>query len=318
MITGVPRFTFGRTDMLAGFQLIPVLIGVFAVSEVLVQTKNITRRGGSFRGSIDKLYIRWRTMRRHLWTILRSALLGTFVGIVPGTGGGIASFIAYAEAKRIAKRPEEFGQGSLDGVAAAEASNNATTGGALVPMLTLGIPGDPSTAVLIGAFMIQGLQPGPLLFQQHGRTVFALFAGLLIANILLFGVGFLGLRFFARIANVPVYILSPTVILLCVVGSYAVANSMLDVVVMFVMGLVGYLMRKYAFPGGPLVIGFILGPMVEKALRQSLTQSKGSWMIFLESPICVVFLVLTLVSVLFPFIRQEIARRRDTGSRSVR
>jgi putative tricarboxylic transport membrane protein len=315
LFTGVPRFTFGQTYMLAGFKLVPVLIGVFAVSEVLYQIRNIGKKQISFQGQIDKLFIRWKEMKKYMWTIIKSGLIGTFVGIVPGTGGGIASFIAYAEAKRVSKRPEEFGEGALEGVAAAESSNNATTGGALVPMMTLGIPGDPLTAVLIGAFMIQGLQPGPLLFQHHGRTVFALFAGLLVANLLLFALGYLGLRFFAKIAHVPVSILSPTIVVLCFVGSYAVGNSMLDVVVMVVMGIVGYLMRKYEFPGGPLVIGFILGPMVEKSLRQSLTRSHGSWLIFLKSPICLVFLILTILSIIYPMIRDRVIRKKPmTGA----
>jgi putative tricarboxylic transport membrane protein len=308
-VTGVPRFTFGSTDMLGGFSLIPVLIGVFAASEVFLQAQQSFGKGATFRAQIDKIYISFREMKRYLVTIIRSGLIGTFIGIVPGTGGPIAAFIAYSEAKRFSKHPEEFGKGSPEGVAAAESANNATTGGTLVPMLTLGIPGDAVTAVLVGAFMIQGLQPGPLLFVQHGRTVFALFAGLFVANIILFIFGALGLRYFAKVANVPSRIQAPIILLLCFVGSYTVANSMVDVGVMLAMGVVGYFMRKYEFPGAPMVIGLILGPIVEKSLRQSLTTSHGDWMIFLNSPICAIFLFLTCLSILWPLIR----KRREKG-----
>jgi putative tricarboxylic transport membrane protein len=302
--TGVPRFTFGSTEMMSGFNLIPVLIGVFATSEILFQAQQRIDKTG-FKGEIKNIFIGFNRIKKYIVTIIRSSLIGSFIGAVPGTGGGIAAFIAYAEAKRVSKQPEKFGTGVLEGVAAAESANNATTGGALVPMLTLGIPGDSVTAVLIGAFMIQGLIPGPLLFQQHGRTVFALFAGFFVANVILLLMGLVGLRYFARVANIPSRILSPIILLLCFVGSYAVANSLVDVGAMLVMGGVGYFMRKYGFPGGPLVIGMILGPMVEKAMRQSLTVSHGDWTVFLKSPIGCSFLVLTVASLVWSSIRQR-------------
>lgn len=303
-ITGVPRFTFDNSDMLAGFNLIPILIGVFAVSEVFYQILRPQNKHEGFKGKIPHTYIKFKEMKSYLFSMVRSGLMGTFIGIVPGTGGGIAAFVAYAEAKRASKHPETFGHGEPDGVAAAESANNATTGGALVPMLTLGIPGDPVTAVLIGAFMIQGLQPGPLLIQQNPTTVYALFAGLLIANVMLYVLGCIGLRHFAKVANIPQQILGPVVLLLCFVGSYAVANNMVDVCAMLALGLIGFFMKLYGFPGAPLVIGMILGPMVEKSLRQSLTMSDGDWSIFLYNPICAIFLALTIVvSVVMPIYR---------------
>jgi len=311
-ITGVPRFTFGSTNMLSGFNLIPVLIGVFAASEVFFQAQKPPEIIEGFKGKIGKIYMGFGKMKSYMLTIVRSSLIGTFIGVVPGTGGGIAAFVAYAESKRVAKHPEKYGTGEIDGVAAAESANNATTGGALVPMLTLGIPGDPVTAVLIGAFMIQGLQPGPLLFQQNARTVFALFAGLLIANMILFVLGMIGLRYYAKVANLPSQILGPIVLLFCFVGSYAVANSMVDVGAMLGMGVVGFFMRRYGFPGAPLVIGLILGPMVEKALRQSLALSNGDWSIFVKSPICASFIGLILFfSILLPIYRA----RKTAGAR---
>jgi len=305
-ITGVPRFTFGSTAMLSGFNLIPVLIGIFAASEVFYQVVGLAKKEVKIKVQetpISGIFISLSQIKRNAFNLIRSSLLGTFIGVVPGTGGGIAAFIAYSEAKRASKQPEKFGTGVMEGVVAAEAANNSTTGGALIPMLTLGIPGDPVTAVLIGAFMIQGLTPGPLLLQQQGRIVFALFAGLLIANFMMLGMGFLGIRLFAKIVKVPVRVLSPIILCLCFVGSYTVANSMVDVAAMLALGMVGFFMRKFEFPGGPIVIAFILGPMVEKSLRQSLTMSHGSWAIFFHSPICIIFLILAVLSVGFNIVR---------------
>ncbi len=306
-ITGVPRFTYGSTVMLCGFNLIPVLIGIFAASEVFYQAVGVSKKEEIKikvqEDAISGIFISLSQITRNAFNLIRSSLLGTFIGVIPGTGGGIAAFVAYSEAKRAAKQPEKFGTGVIEGVIAAEAANNSTTGGALIPMLTLGIPGDPVTAVLIGAFMIQGLTPGPLLLQQQGRIVFALFAGLLIANFMMLGMGFLGIRFFAKIVKVPARVLSPIILCLCFVGSYAVANSMVDVAAMLALGIVGFFMRKFEFPGAPIVIAFILGPMVEKSLRQSLTMSHGSWSILLHSPICIIFLILAVLSVGFNIVR---------------
>ena len=298
-VSGVPRFTYDTNILLSGFNLIPVLIGIFAASEVFYQAVETSKMKNIFQPkdiSLTGLFISLSDLEKNAINILRSSLIGTLIGVIPGTGGGSAAFVAYAEAKRVSKYPEKFGTGLIEGVAAPESANNATTGGALVPMLTLGIPGDPVTAILIGAFMVQGLRPGPLLFQQQGHIVFALFAGLLIANIVMLGFGFAGIRLFAKIIKVPIRILSPSILCLCFVGSYAVANSMLDVTVMLALGMVGFFMRKYDFPGAPIVIAFILGPLVETSLRQSLAISNGSWMIFLNNPICVAFLIITFVS----------------------
>ena len=304
-VTGVPRFTFGYTPLLSGFNLIPVLIGVFAVSEILYLIRQ-RQTSVAAEGKVEKLALSLAEFKGQLRNIGRSSLLGTFVGIVPGTGGGIASFMAYDLAKRRSKNPELFGKGSLEGVASAEAANNATTGGALVPMLTLGIPGDPSTAVLMSAFMIQGLQPGPLLLQNEPRTIFSLFAGLLLANVLMFGFGMIGIRAFSKVVRIPIRILAPTVLVLCFVGSYAIANSILDVAVMLLMGGLGYLMRKFGFPGAPLVIGLILGPINEAALRRALSASRGNWMVFFENPIFLIFLALTIMSFVLPLVRKKL------------
>jgi len=307
MITGVPRFTFGSISFLGGIDLMTMLIGFFAAAEVLNITENSKSTTDVTKNiyKVNKVYLPIKQIKSNMVTIVRSSFIGTFIGIIPGAGASIASFISYTIAKRFSKKPENYGSGSIEGIAAAESANNAMTGGALIPMMTLGIPGDPVTAVLIGAFMIQGLQVGPLLFREHSATVFALFAGFIIANIFLFFIGLIEIHIFARIANVQLSILGPIIMVLCFVGSFAIRNSMFDVGIMLVMSLLGYFLRKHEFPGGPLVIGFILGPMMEKSLRQSLTYSNGNWSIFVQSPVCLLFLVLTLLSLVLYILKNK-------------
>jgi putative tricarboxylic transport membrane protein len=307
-LTSVSRFTFGTTALLSGFNLIPVLIGVFAVSEVLYQVRHACPQGSTQAQpsmNLARTYIPIKEVLKFSSTLIRSSLIGTFVGIVPGTGGGIAAFIAYDVTKRVSKNPEALGKGSMEGVAAPESANNAVTGGALVPLLTLGIPGDAVTAVLISAFMIQGLQPGPLLFQNNPRTVYALLAGLFLANIAMYVIGVFCVKIYAQVLRIPILMLCPIILLLCFVGSYAVAGSLLDMCITMVMGIVGYYFRLYGFPSGPLVIGLILGPMVEKSLRQALTASQGDWAILISSPIAIAFFLLTAISLFLPFIMRK-------------
>lgn len=304
LFTAVPRFTFGSITAMQGLRVIPVLIGVFAISEVL----NLvwTNRGSLTAGSQEGIKTsNWplHVLNRQTFNLIRSSLIGTLVGIVPGTGGGIASFMAYDIAKRSSKTPDEFGKGSLEGIAAAESANNATTGGALVPMLTLGIPGEATTAVLISAFMIQGLQPGPLLFRSNPQVVYMLLAAMFVANIVLLVLGWLGMRAFAQVSRIPVWVLAPTITVLCVIGAYSVANSSFDVVLLSVLGLIGYLIYRKGYPGAPLIIGLILGPMNEKALRRALTASRGDWTVFVRSPISAFFIALALASVILAIVR---------------
>ena len=312
LMTGVTRFTFGSLSLTQGMSLIPVLIGVFALSEVFnnIRDEKMNISDSSAQAQIGKLYLPFKEFWKMKRCILISAIIGTFIGIVPGTGGGIASFMAYNFAKSGSKHPEEFGKGALEGVASAETANNATTGGALVPMLTLGIPGDSSTAVLIGALMIHGIQPGPMIFQTDARTVYMLFAALLIANVVLLILGLFGIRIFSKVTKIPIWLLLPSIIVLCVVGSYSVSNSGFDLVVMFVVGVLGYFMQRNGFPGSPLIIGLILGPMNEMALRVALTASKGDWTVFLKSPISLSLLILTVGSLIYPMIKGKIFNRK--------
>ena len=238
-------------------------------------------------------------------TILKSSAIGTMIGIIPATGGDIAAFLAYGEAKRSSKNGDKFGTGELEGVAAPEAANNGVTGGALIPLMTLGIPGDAVTAIFLGALMLQGLRPGPLLFKDNAELVYAIFAGMFLANIIFMLFGLFAIKYIARVINVPKPILTPIIFILCIVGSYSINNSLFDLLIMMFFGVLGYLMDKYKFPVSPIVLALILGPMVESEFRRSLLLSSGSFSIFFTRPICVAILTLTVISVVGAYIQQR-------------
>lgn len=232
-------------------------------------------------------------------TLLRGSIIGVVLGAIPGLGATPASFLSYSEARRKSAHPERFGTGEIEGVAAAEAGNNGVAGSTLIPLLSLGIPGDVVTAILLGAFMIHDLKPGPLLFQENLDIVYALFLGILASSPLLFICGKIAIRVFAKITEVPRQLLFPGVFAFCLYGTYAVNSSMFDVGIMLGMGVLGYVMHLCAVPAAPFVIAFIFGPMVEDSFRQSLITSDNNPMIFFSSPITIVFWLLTLASIVF-------------------
>ncbi|MBW1972855.1 MAG: tripartite tricarboxylate transporter permease, partial [Deltaproteobacteria bacterium] len=303
-IAGTPRFSFGYVDMIKGVGLIPMLIGLFAISEVLIQLeKKISDEIKDIRvkesANPDDNRVTASEMKRCLRTIFRGTGIGTFLGAIPGIGSTLAAFLNYGMAQKASKHPEKFGKGEIEGVAAAESGNSAVCGATLIPLLSLGIPGDIVTAVLLGAFMIQGLAPGPLLFKEHSDIIYALFVGLMVCNLGNLVIGSIGIRFFAKVLKVPSRILYPLILILCFVGTFAVNNSLFDVGAMFSFGLIGYIMRKFDYPLAPLLIAFVLGPMIETALRQGLIMSDGSFIIFLQRPISLSFLILTALSIFF-------------------
>ena len=220
------------------------------------------------------------------------------MGAIPGIGGAPSAFLSYSEAKRTSKVSENFGKGELEGIAAAESGNNGVCGATMIPLLALGVPGDVITAVILGAFMIHGLQPGPILFEQNITIVYAIFMGIMLSSIYLLVVGKVGIKLFAQVSDVPNSFLYPIVLVLCVFGAYAVGNTMFDLIVMFVMGLVGYFMLKFKIPAAPFLIAFILGPLLEDSFRQSLQLSRGSFDIFVRNPMCWVFLTMTVLSLI--------------------
>lgn len=296
------RFCFDLVELDGGLSLIPVLIGLFALSEVFLQLGR-KGKGGEDRFAIvhskkrEDNRVSWKEFRPCIRTILRGTAIGTGIGIIPGIGTGIASFISYGRAKRTSKNPEDFGRGSLEGIAASESGNSSVVGATFIPMLTLGIPGDLVAAVIMGAFMIQGFIPGPLLFVEHADIMYAIFIGFFICDIVYFVIGSIFMKYAAYLSKVPRDILFPIVFLFCVVGSYAISNSLFDVGIVIVFGVVGYYMQKFGFAVAPFLIAFLLAPIGETAARQALLISSGSLSIFFTKPISLVFFIATLLSI---------------------
>lgn len=306
-LTGFARFTFNNINLLSGISFVPVLIGLFAVSEAFLSVEQILAKA-TVNTKFASQLLNWKEIRSISWTSIKSAVMGTFIGIIPGAGADIAAFVAYGEAKRSSKHPEKFGTGVLEGVAAPEAANNGVTGGAMVPLLTLGIPGDATTAVMLGAFMMLGMRPGPMLFKENADVVYAVFAGLLVANVFMLLYGLFGVRFFARVLTVPRTILTPIIFILCVVGAYAINNSMFDVWVMMAFGVIGYIMQKFQFPISPIVLALILGPMAEGEFRRSMMMFQGDLTMFITRPIAVVLLLAAAISIISTVRKQRKAR----------
>lgn len=298
-ITGYSRYTFGSTFLMGGLQFIPVLVGLFALSQCFVSMETIFEQR-SIENKITRALPTKEDLKTILPTTIRAGITGTFIGSVPGAGGDISAFISYDMEKRLSKHPELFGTGIPEGIAAPEASNNGTTGGALIPLLTLGIPGDPNTAVMLGALMVHNLIPGPQLFVEHAETVYTLFAGFIIANIFMLILGLSGIRLFTKIVSIPKQILVPIIMVLCTVGSFAINNNFNDVIAMLIAGVIGYFLIKGGFPLSPIVLALILGPMAEGNFRRSLVMSQGDFMIFFERPISCIFILIAIISIIIP------------------
>jgi len=293
-----PRFTFGVVDLFRGISMMVVMIGLFAVSEVLIQAEHKQKESTTYI-PVSKGGVTWEDLKSCLTTIFRGSLIGLSIGTIPGIGATPSSFLTYSETKRVSKHPEQFGKGAIQGVAAAESGNNAVCGGALIPLMALGIPGDVTTAVLLGALMIHGLTPGPVLFKEHSEIVYGIFAGLIIANLLLLVIGSQSIRLFSLITRLPRFVIFPVTAILCTIGVYGFNSSYFDLWIMLLFGVIGYLMRKYDFPLAPLLIAFILEPIGERAIRQSLTLSGGNPRIFITRPISAFFLFLAVVVSIF-------------------
>lgn len=308
-ISGAARYTFGYTGFAAGFSFTPALIGLFAISEIFIQLESI------FEDRVAKVNVSgvWPSLaelRESMGTMLRGSIIGTVIGIVPGVGSGTASWISYNEARRASKTPEKFGTGHMPGVAATESANNAVCGGALVPLLALGIPGDVVTAVLMGGLMIHGLAPGPLLFQENPGVVVGLFTGNFIANIFMFIFGMAGITYFAKILLVPKKILTISIALFCFIGSYAINLNVFDLYTMLGFGVLGYAMQKFGFSQAALCIALILGPMAESNLRLGLLNVDNDIVRFCASPITLVFLALTPLSLAWPILQERRAKKK--------
>lgn len=295
-MSGEARFTFGTPDLMGGISLIPVLIGLFALAEVLLQLER-RQRSVAVAGDNGGPKLPFREFIGHWRVLLRSSGVGTFIGVLPGMGAEIACWISYGIASKWSKKPQEYGKGSLEGVGAAEAAANATCPACLVPMLAFAIPGDTVTAVLLGAFMAHNINPGPLLFEQHGPLIYSFFAVLIASNLMLLVFGRVAIRWLRNIGSVPNGLLLPAVTALCFAGAFAVNSSYFDMFVVLVAGIAGVLMKKLSVPVAPMVITLMLSPTLEQNIRQSLAFSDGSLGIFFTRPISAGFLILTALSV---------------------
>ncbi len=309
LLTSVERFTFGYNELSEGIGFVPVMIGVFGISELLVQAggldtvrKQVSMKSIKLPGRADYVKV-WRT-------ILRSSGIGTFIGILPAEGATVASMIGYNEAKRWSKTPEEFGKGAIEGIAGSEAANNAATGGAMVPTLALGIPGSPTAAVILAGMMVHGLRPGPSLFTEQADFVYAIFWSMMLVNVLFFFVGLYGARLFARVTFIPVQILWPTVFTFSIVGAYALDQSMMDVWIALAFGIIGFMMRRHGFSVVPMAIGLILGGMLETRLGQSMVMLDEQWWLMATRPLTLFFFVLTALALFGPMIWGRFFKQR--------
>ena len=308
LTSGVERFTFGVAELTDGIHFVPVLIGLFAMSELLAQSsaaklayERITSIVIKLPSKADFLKVRW--------TLLRSSCIGTFIGILPAEGSTVAAIIGYNEAKRFSKDKAEFGKGAIEGIAGPEAANNAATGGAMVPTLALGIPGSATAAVILAALVAHGVRPGPRLLSDTPEFVYVIFAAMLIANLMFFAIGLGGAKVFSRITLVPRTLLWPAVFVFSMVGAYSAASSLADVWIMLIAGFAGFVMQRHGFGAAPLVMGLILGRLVEESLSQSMILFDNNWLRFFESPICLLFFALTLLGLCWSPLVSALQRR---------
>jgi putative tricarboxylic transport membrane protein len=303
IISGRDRFIFGQFYLLDGIEFIALSIGIFALGEVFV---NIEKPVGAtlFKvpGKLRDLLPSRQDFRDSRFAIAQGSVLGFFIGTLPGAGATIASFMSYIVAKRFSKRPERFGHGAVEGVAAPEAANNSETGGAMIPLLTLGIPGSGSTAVMLGILILYGLQPGPLLFTESPDVVWPVIASMYIGNVALLILNLPLVPMWASILRLPYYVIYPSILLISIVGVYSIHGSLFDVWVLLVFGVLGYVMRKLDIPAAPLVLAFVLGPMAERALRQSMVMSQNSLDIFFTRPLSLVLMIGAILLLLMPLV----------------
>lgn len=306
MISGVYRYTFDNVSLFEGMPSVPLVIGLFSACQVFAlgeqKRASIVHEIAQFT---DSAFPRWADIRDNWFNMLRSSVIGTIVGIIPAAGMSIACAIAYNEAKRASKHPEKFGCGSVEGVIASESANNGVTGGSLVPLLTLGVPGNTVSAVFLGGILIHGLRPGVQLFTKYADISYTLLLGLFVANVMMFVVGLFAAREVAKVTKVSTDILAPIIMVLCVMGSYAIRNNLFDTGLMLTFGIVGYLMKRWGFSAPSMILGVILGPMAESEFRRAVMLSRGDVSFFWSSPVSIILLILIALSLFAPAFRRK-------------
>jgi putative tricarboxylic transport membrane protein len=312
-ITGQLRFTFGNLTLMDGIGLVPVVMGLFGIAEVLENLEQTLQRD-VFMTSFSGLLPNRKDWKVSIGPASRGSVLGFFLGILPGGGAVISSFASYAVEKRLSKHPERFGKGAIEGVAGPETANNAATGGAFIPLLTLGIPCNAVMALVLGALLIHGIQPGPLLMKQNPDLFWGVVASMYIGNAMLLVLNLPLIGLWVKMLKVPYSILFPLILLFCIIGSYSLNNNYEEVVIMILFGIFGYLMRKFDYEAAPLVFALVLSPLIENALRQSLLMSHGSFIIFFIRPISLFFMIIGIVLFLLPlfsFMKRSMMRRSE-------
>ena len=303
-IDSAKRYTFGSLQLTSGFHLLIVLVGLYAISEVLSTAAAKQEQVKVLDYKMKGLGFTRKDLKGNWVNLIRSSLIGLGIGILPGIGGSTSNIIAYSVAKNSSKHPEKFGTGIADGILASESSNNASVGGAMIPLLTLGIPGDGATAILLGGFMLHGMQPGPLLFQTNGDTVYHIFASMILGTFFMAILMWAGMRMFVKILKVPTHILIPLIVVLCSIGAYALSNRVFDMWGLILFGILGLAMSKFKIPVPPFILGFILEGALETNLRRGLEYSNGNVMDVFTRPISAVFLILTVLSLGSTIIKQ--------------
>lgn len=314
-VGGESRYTFGFSELQGGLELVVILIAFFCIPEVIAMTQNKSSSQDTAKqekGIIRKILK--KVVKKPIF-LLRSSVIGLITGIIPGAGGNVAALLSYDTAVRFSKDKKSFGKGNIDGVMAAETSNNAEVGGSLVPLLSLGIPGAPPAAIILGALMMQGITPGPNLMTEQPGLVYTFLVSFIVANVLMLIFGLIGSRYIGKILSLPVYYLAPAIMFLTIVGSYALRNNLVDIIMLVVFGLLAYVMKRIGFHPAPVVLGLILGPIAERGLTQSILlaeASNGLFSLFLGRPITVVLIILTIISLFSPLVSRFFASKSFT------
>jgi putative tricarboxylic transport membrane protein len=303
-ISGQERFTYGTLTLRDGLGLVPVAMGLFGVAEVL---ENLARTGSQsvYEASIRGLFPDGKDWRDSARPIARGSLVGFFLGILPGPGPVIASFVSYAVEKRLSRHPEKFGTGVIEGVAAPEAANNAATAGSFIPLLSLGIPTSAIMALFMGALMIHGIQPGPLFISRYPELFWGFIASMYVGNAMLLILNLPLIGIWVRLLKTPYSILCPLILLFCLIGVYSLNANVVEIAIMLAFGIFGFCLRRTGFEGAPFILALVLGPIMETSLRQSLLISRGNFGIFMARPICAILLIVTAVFLLWPLVRRR-------------
>jgi len=309
LVTGLPRFTFGINELTDGVGLIPILMGLFGITEVFENLEQNLDQREIYQTRISNLWPSLKDWAEAKWAILRGSCIGLFLGIFPGGGPLLSSFVSYTVEKKVSKHPEKFGKGAIEGVAGPESANNAAAGATMIPLLSLGIPPNISMAMLFSALIIHGVQPGPLFIKQHPDIFWGVIASMYLGNVLLLILNLPLIGIWVQVLKVPYRILFPLILLFCLIGTYTINNSTFDLLIMILFGVLGYFLKKFSYESAPLILAVVLGPMLEQNLRQSLLLSRGSFMIFINHPISGVILgiaFLLLLTNLFPNAREKV------------